>query len=266
MLTATGITVTRGGKDLLAGVSLSLRPGEVSAVLGPNGAGKSTLLRVLTGAMAPEAGTVEMDGVAVHALSSGELARRRAVLSQESHLQFDFTVEEVVLLGRIPHLSGWESARDRAACERAIRAADLAELRERRYPTLSGGEKQRVHFARVLAQLDRDEHGGHAPWLFLDEPTSALDLRHQHATLQRVRALAHERGFGICAVLHDLNLALAYAERAVLLSQGTVFAQGAVGETLTAENVSAVFGVEAELCTTSGPSFLRTQPIASPHE
>ncbi|MFW5883604.1 MAG: heme ABC transporter ATP-binding protein [Verrucomicrobiota bacterium] len=250
---ANNIEVIRGGKAILARQSLSLQPGELNVVLGPNGAGKSTLLKVLTGELEPDSGQVFYEEVPLAELDPPEIARRRAVLGQSSSLAFDFSVAEVVMLGRIPHLSSWESPKDRQACAEALEAVEMADFRHRSYPSLSGGEQQRVHLARVLAQLDahaaRAEAAGErrAAWLFLDEPTSALDLRHQHAVLELARRLARERGIGILAILHDLNLALRYADRVVLLSQGQQVAAGEPLKTLTAENVGKVYGVRAEI-------------------
>lgn len=252
MIEADQVAVIRGGRAILAPTSLTLEPGELNVVLGPNGAGKSTLLRVLTGELEPDRGEVRYDGLSLSSLSISEVARRRAVLGQSSILSFDFTAGEVVMLGRIPHLSGWESQRDRQACEEALRAVDMLSFRDRRYPSLSGGEQQRIHLARVLAQLYKQAdcaHGDQATntWLFLDEPTSALDLRHQHAVLGLIRKLARERQFGVLAILHDLNLALRYADRILLLSEGELVASGPPSQALTTDNVAAVYGVRAEI-------------------
>lgn len=253
MIRADNIEVIRGGKAILARQSLCLKPGELNVVLGPNGAGKSTLLKVLTGELLPEQGEVFYEDVSLSRLDAPEIARRRAVLSQSSSLSFDFSVSEVVMLGRIPHLSGWESPEDRRACAEALEAVEMSAFKDRNYPSLSGGEKQRVHFARVLAQLERErassEASGNtaAAWLFLDEPTSALDLRHQHAVLGLLKGLARDRGMGILAILHDLNLALRYADQVLLLSHGAQVAAGPPAETLTTHHVAAVYGVRAEI-------------------
>lgn len=246
MLTARQLSVLRGGRAIVDTVSATFRPGRLSVVLGPNGAGKSTLLRVLTGTLKPDRGEVLLGDRSLHTLAIEELAQRRAVLVQESMLQFDFSVEEVVLLGRIPHLTGWESAHDHDACERALALMELTAMRYRRYPTLSGGEKQRVHLARVLAQLDTGGQSTHEErWLFLDEPTSALDLRHQHSTLALARQLAVAQGLGVIAVIHDLNLALSYADEVLVLADGRTAAHGTPDDVLTAELIHRVYGVHA---------------------
>lgn len=270
MLKAEQISVVRSGRAIVDAVSAAFEPGTLSVILGPNGAGKSTLLRVLSGALAPDGGAASLDGRALTGYSKPALARRRAVLAQESLLQFDFSVEEVVILGRIPHLTGWENEHDRQACDRAIAAAELEHLRYRRYLTLSGGEKQRVQLARILAQIDpggREMEG--TRWLLLDEPTSALDLRHQHTLLTRVRRLSRSHGFGVVAILHDLNLAMRYADQVVLLDRGRAVATGPTRRTLTAPRISAVFGVETEIhCSQAGacPFIQTAHPNHSAHE
>lgn len=229
-LVADGVSYAVGGALLLEGVTMALRPGEVVAVVGPNGAGKSTLLRLLAGDLRPGGGQVRLDGKPLGDYGAAELARRRAVLPQQSVLQFAFTVREVVQFGRYPRDDARE--RDEPAVRHALRAAEVEPLAERIYPTLSGGEQARAQFARVLAQEAR--------YLLLDEPTAALDIRHQELVLNVARAQA-TAGVGVLAILHDLNLAAAHADRVVLLSRGRVAAAGTPWEVLTAERLSAAF-------------------------
>lgn len=266
MLEAQQVSVVRGGRAILDEVSMPFASGRVSAILGPNGAGKSTLLRVLSGSLVPDAGQVCLDGQALAHISKADLARRRGVLAQESMLQFDYSVEEVVILGRIPHLSGWESPQDIAAAHRALAEVGLAALAHRRYPSLSGGEKQRVHLARVLAQLDVSEtlppgQNAASRWLLLDEPTSALDLHHQHAVLSHARRLTLSGGPAVIAVLHDLNLALRYADDVLLLSEGRVAAAGPTHEALQPPVISRVYGVHAEMHCPAACPFLQIHPV-----
>jgi iron complex transport system ATP-binding protein len=270
-------------------VSASFEPGQVSVILGPNGAGKSTLLKIVSGAITPDVGKVALGNETLKRIPHADLARRRAVLAQDAHPGADFSVEEVVLLGRIPHLNGWERPHDWQICHRALEAVGMEEFRRRRFPTLSGGEKQRVHLARVLAQLDgTGEHNALGPlgrtglvgwikhlwpvgfrkpnnpvppsgprlatstqgpsrWLLLDEPTSALDLCHQHAVLALARRFSRQHGYGVIAVLHDLNLAMRYADKALLLHKGRVTAEGPTRETLTCERIGSVYGVCAKI-------------------
>ena len=239
MLALHDATVRIGPATLLDGVSLAVRPGEVLAVVGPNGAGKTTALRALSGESAPTAGAATLDGAPLADVGSGPLALRRAVMPQASSLPFDFSVLEVVLLGRTPHRS--TRAADLDAASRAMDAAGVAAFADRRYPTLSGGEQQRVHLARALAQLDGPATAG-PRYLLLDEPTSALDLAHQHAVLRTARRRA-AAGDGVLAVLHDLNHAAQYADRVAVLAAGRLVACGAPRDVLTAEVVAEAFGV-----------------------
>lgn len=245
MLRVNHVTVRRGGREILREVSCAMQPGRITALLGPNGAGKSTLLRLLAGEFSPDEGTVEFADRRLCDWPRCDLACRRAVLPQESSLQFPFQVGEVVLLGRAPHVRGIESRRDHAIATEALKCADLEGKAARLFPTLSGGEKQRTHLARALAQIwDRDCGGGRV--LLLDEPTSNMDLAHQHATLRQARRLAEE-GAAVLAVLHDLNLAMMCADDAWVLQQGRLAAQGPIVATLTPALIREVFGVEARL-------------------
>ena len=233
-LEARGVSYRAGEALLLDGVSIELRPGEVLALVGPNGAGKSTLLRVLAGDLAPTAGEVLLDGTALAAFSPRALALQRAVMPQQTVLQFSFTAFEVALMGRSPHLgtSRGESETDLAIVREALARADVLALAGRAYPSLSTGEQQRVTLARVLAQQ--------SPILLLDEPTSALDIRHQ----ELVMAIARERaaaGGAVLIVVHDLNLAAACAGRVAVLQRGRLVACGTPWQVLTAELLSRVF-------------------------
>lgn len=241
ILEAEGIAVRRETRALLREASLALRTGELVIIVGPNGAGKSTLLRVLSGEFAPSAGTVTLRGRELGRWRKDELARVRAVLPQNSALDFPFTVFEVALLGRLPHARGMHpTRRDRQIAWAALELTSTAELSARLYPTLSGGERQRVQLARVLAQIwESDE----PRCLLLDEPTTNLDLVHQHATLKIARAFA-ERNTGVIAVLHDLNLAAQYADRVAVLHRGEIVAIGPVSDALAPELVHRVFGLE----------------------
>ena len=244
MLRAEHVTVRRGGRAILRDISCAMQPGRITALLGPNGAGKSTLLRLFAGEFPPDEGVIAFAAKRLGDWPVRDLARRRAVLPQESSLQFPFRVSEVVLLGRSPHVRGVESMRDHAIAADALRCADLAEKRDRIFPTLSGGEKQQVHLARTLAQIWEADAGGRA--LLLDEPTASMDLAHQHATLRQARRLAGE-GTAVLAVLHDLNLAMMCADDVWVLDRGALAAAGPVVETLTPALIRGVFGVEARL-------------------
>ncbi len=243
MLIGEGIQVRAGRAMILDGISVEIHPGEVIAVLGANGAGKSTLLKVLSGEIAPTSGQVALDGVPLARIPAPRLARRRAVLTQESHLTTPYTVTEVVLLGRTPYFGAAPSKADRRIAEEACMAADVGHLASRVYTTLSGGEKQRVHLARALAQL-REERAEDPRYLLLDEPTSSLDLSHQQMVLRAARGFAASGG-GVLAILHDPNLAAQFADRMLLMKRGKVVALGSPRSVLTPEHIREVLGVEA---------------------
>ncbi len=221
-LVAEAVELIAGKRRILGGVSLAVAGGEIVALVGPNGAGKSTLLRVLAGDAAPTAGRVLIDGRSIGSYRPRELARRRAVLPQQTVLPFAFTVREVVEMGRFAR----RGEDDLAAIGRALVAAEASHLADQVFSTLSLGEQARVSLARVLAQ--------EAPILLLDEPTAALDLRHQGIVMALARRMAHDGGMSV-VVLHDLNLAATWADRIVLIADGAVIADGAPIEVLTGE-------------------------------
>lgn len=244
-LEARGVTVHLGGTPILTEVDLDLRRGEVTVLVGPNGAGKSTLFGVLAGDIAPLAGTVRIiagspaaGGSAsreladVSALRPKELSRRRAVQMQDSRLAFSFTARDAVEMGRAPWVGTPEEERDDEVIAAALAAGEVTHLAARQVPSLSGGERSRVAFARLLAQ--------ETEILLLDEPTAALDIRHQEHVIAAARARARA-GATVMVIVHDLSLAAAYADRIVLLEGGRVRAVGSPAEVLTAELVSEVY-------------------------
>ncbi|HEY0405692.1 MAG TPA: heme ABC transporter ATP-binding protein [Pyrinomonadaceae bacterium] len=243
MIEARRVQVSVGPKLLLDDISLSLRAGEVLAVVGPNGAGKSTLRKALCGDVQLSGGEVLMNGRALNDWPLVERARLRAVMPQDSTLNFPFTVFEVVLMGRAPHLRGAESPHDQDIARAALAAVEALHLEERLYPTLSGGERQRVQLARVLAQIWEPSTQGER-FLLLDEPTSNLDLAHQHSTLVVARRFSRE-GAGVLVILHDLNLAAQYADRVLLLNQGRVVNCGTPVDVLTRDAIYETFAVRA---------------------
>ena len=227
----------RGGRAVLGAVSFEVRRGELIGVLGPNGAGKSTLVRALSGVLPRYGGSVRILGDEVRDLPARELARRLAVVPQEPRFELPFTALEIVLLGRHPHLSGlaFESAEDVAIARQALARVDAGALADRAIDELSAGERQRVVFARALAQ--------EAPLLLLDEPASFLDLRHEVELFDRLRELALS-GHAVVAVLHDLNLAAEYCDRLLLLKAGRMAASGATADVLTYANLKRVYDTE----------------------
>ena len=237
-LETAGLAYSYRGREALARVDLEVRPGEVVGLLGPNGSGKSTLLKVLSGVLPGYLGAARVGGAEVRDLPRRELARRLAVVPQESVFAFPFTVLEVVLLGRHPHLEGlaFEGEADVELAHRALALCGAEELAGRRIQELSSGERQRVVFARALAQA--------TPALLLDEAASFLDVRHQVELYDLVRELADACRVSVLAVLHDLGMAAAVCDRAVLLERGRVAAAGPAGEVFTAAHLSRVFGTE----------------------
>lgn len=243
MLEARDLTIRRRGRLALDAVTLALAPGEVLAVCGPNGAGKSTLWSALAGDLAPDAGACLIDGDPVRALPAAELARRRAALEQTPSLSSGFTARELAGLGLISRRTPPAEAAARVA--RALAAAGLAGMEDRQASELSGGERARAHFARALVQV---ESGREAPgavpggrYLLLDEPTAALDLARQAQAMRLARRAASE-GTGVLAVLHDLNLAAAFADRIALLGAGRLVICAAPEAALESARLSALYG------------------------
>lgn len=255
LLEVAGVRVEVPGRSLLQAVSAQFMAGQVTAVLGPNGAGKSTLMSLLTGQRQPTGGHVYLAGKALPGYASAELARVRASVAQETQVAFEFTVREVVELGRYPHRRH-PGKRDGDVVLQAMQVTAVEHLQHRALNTLSGGEKARVHLARALAQVWEPVAGiagdSSVRWLLLDEPTAALDLQHQHRMLQLVRAWATAQGVGVVAVLHDLNLALRYSDRCVVLQGGQVVGSGATADVLTPLCIEKVWGVIAHPVATQG--------------
>ena len=237
------VSVTLDGSERLQSVSLTLATGEIAAVIGANGAGKTTLLRAVAGELPVNQGSLTLGGKHHHLWPLQERARRLAVLPQASTLNFPFTVAEVVALGRSPHSTG--CAIDADIVDAALAAMDMTHLRQRLYPQLSGGEKQRAQLARVMAQIWRAQDAN-VRLLLLDEPTASLDLGHQQQLMHRVRAFAGE-GVAVLMVLHDLNLALRFADRLLALHQGSLLADGPCVDVLSADLLHQLFGANVEL-------------------
>ncbi|WP_432033821.1 heme ABC transporter ATP-binding protein [Streptomyces antibioticus] len=233
---ADEVWVRLGGRDVLCGVDVRVRAGEVLALVGPNGAGKSTLLAALAADLPASAGTVRIHGRPAGGWSAPELALRRAVLPQAPVLSFPFTVADVVRMGRAPHDSS--PAEDEAVIAEAMAATEVTHFAARPFSALSGGERARVALARVLAQR--------APLLLLDEPTAALDLKHQELVLRLCRERARE-GDAVVVVLHDLGLAAAYAHRVAVLHEGRVAADGPPAEVFTGRLLSEVYDQPVEV-------------------
>ena len=256
MVELSGIRYEAGGTQILDDVNIAFPAHRFSVILGPNGAGKSTLLRIATGALRPSAGRVRYDGVDVGEIDSTALARRRAVLSQHVALAFPLAVEDVVLMGRYPHYGRTPSRGDRDIVASALEMVGMLARRRQPYPTLSGGEQQKVQMARVLAQIwgGGDDLGEKC--LFLDEPTSSLDVHYQITLLDLARSLL-DRRCTVVAILHDLNVALHYGDQFLVLDRGRVACEGGASA-ISPALIERVFAVRArELADPEGGRLLR---------
>lgn len=235
------LSVKASNKKLLSNISLEFRAGEMIAVVGENGAGKTTLINCLTGGSFSQK-CVSINGLPVESYSLSELASMRAVLTQSNDLTFPFTVTEVVRLGL--SLSCLSQSQQLLAVQRCLRKVDALHLKNRDYTTLSGGEKQRVQLARVLAQISLDSELPR--YLFLDEPTSALDMKHQFETLKMLRSL-RQLNIGVFIILHDINLAAMYCDKILLMQQGQLLKMGAPTEVLNQDTIKQGFGVDVHI-------------------
>jgi ABC-type cobalamin/Fe3+-siderophores transport system ATPase subunit len=241
MIELRGVGMRYGTAEVLRGVNLQIAPPRLTAIVGPNGAGKSTLLGIMAGLREGFQGDCLFEGRDVRRWNRREYARRVSFVPQAARIEFPFTAEEIVLMGRAPHAAGlFESARDREAAHDAMALTGTVELHGRDFRSLSGGEQQRIILAAALAQDPRV--------LLLDEPMTFLDIHYQVTLYRTLRTLC-ERGVLVVAVTHDLNLAAAYSERVIMLSRGEVVADGPPEETFRPERLRAVFDVSAELLT-----------------
>src|SRR5262245_1644849 len=246
----------RQARRVVDGVSLEVRRGAIVGLLGPNGSGKTTMLRLLSGTLAPTGGQVTLDGVALGTVPRRDLARRIAVVPQETHSAFAFSALEIVMMGRYPHLGAFEleGADDLAIAREALEATGTAALESRPFSTLSGGEKQRVVIASALAQT--------ADVLLLDEPTASLDLGFQLDVTALLARLNRDRAATMVVSTHDLNLAATLCTELVLLKAGRVIARGRTRDVLTRANVRALYGVDAAVVEHAGAGHLTVVPLA----
>ena len=245
MLEAREISVVTNGVNRLTEMTVSLQAGELTALIGPNGAGKTTLLECLAGSLLPATGQVLLDGKLLSEWAALELARKRAVLPQNSTLNFPFSVLEVVLMGRTPYWLGQkETTFDLKIAVQAMEATDCLHLQHQYFTRLSGGEQQRVQLARVLAQVWISRQDSPA-YLLLDEPVSALDLAHQFSLMKFLKEFARQ-GAGVCIVMHNLNLVKHYADSLWVVSGGQLVENGAIDTCLNADLIQQVFRVSAE--------------------
>jgi iron complex transport system ATP-binding protein len=248
-----------GGHYVLNDVSVSAARGAIVGLLGPNGSGKTTLLRILAGTLTPSYGTVSLDGQPVASLTRVSLARRIAVVPQETHATFDFTALDIVLMGRYPHLGAFqlEGADDLRVARDAMRVTGTTTFEARAFATLSGGEKQRVVIAGALAQA--------SDVLLLDEPTASLDLGSQFDIVDLLVRLNRDRATTMIVSTHDLNVAAALCTELVMIRGGRVIARGETAAVLTAANVRALYDVDAEIARHPRTRHLTVTPIGRAH-
>jgi len=246
MIIAEGISVMIGNANLLKQVDIAFHPGKINLIIGPNGAGKSTLVRVLSGQIAPQQGRVLIDNRPIQSLSLREIARRRAVLSQHVEIPFPLLAREVVMMGRHPHFSGLPGPHDEQAVDKAMAMFEVTHFADRQYQTLSGGEKQRVNFARVLAQIWYPVNGA-SRVLLLDEPLTFLDVHFQFQFMHQLSSMLAQKDLVVVGVVHDLNLAARFADQLVLLNQGSVLAQGSRESVLTKAHIKTAFQLEPHI-------------------
>ena len=262
MLAVEEIHFAYGDTPILNGLSLQLPEGSLVGVVGPNGAGKTTLLRLITGVLKPLSGRISFEGDELASLHQGRRARLISIVPQNPQLPLSFSVLDLVLMGRNPHLKlfEWEGQRDLDVASRAMELTGVSDLAERPLGTLSGGERQRAVVAMALAQ--------EAPVLLLDEPTSNLDLAHQIRVMEMVKGLRAERRGAVLITMHDLTLAGQYCQSLIMLSEGGVYAEGPPEDVLTEENVSAVYGARVSILPHPDggtPVVLPVSDSAGPH-
>lgn len=236
MYEACDISFNLQGKQILHQVSLALRPGIFTAVVGPNGAGKSSLLKVMAQEYSQYQGRVLINKKITDSFSSKELSLVRAVMSQNASVQFGFSVEQIVALGRHAHRTTKKENLD--IMDEVMSLTDTIHLRERIYLTLSGGEKQRVQLARVFAQIWEDD--GYPRYVLLDEPTSSLDIAQQQNIFSLARQIC-ERNIGVLAIIHDLNQAVQYADELHFLREGKMVVSGDAHKVFTKSNIEKTF-------------------------
>ncbi len=241
ILQARNIAYTRDETPILTGVDFTVASGECIGLVGPNGAGKSTLLKVIGGLWGGASGDIHLCERTLTTYTSREIARIVAHVPQFTQIAFAFTVREIVMMGRSPHLGRFqiETAHDRAIADDAMQMTHISHLADRFVQTLSGGELQRVMIARALAQEPR--------LLLLDEPTNNLDIKHQLGLLQLVQSLAHDNGLGVVAAIHDLGMAARFCDRIVVIHQGRIIADGEPQAVLTPAVLHDVFGINGQL-------------------
>ena len=232
-----GISLSYGAKEILKNVSIEAKPKEFIGSIGPNGSGKSTLLKCMYRVLKPDQGCVMLDGCKLESMNYKSSAKKMAVVAQHNHYDFEFSVREVVLMGRSPYKKALQrdDAKDYEIVSKALSAVEMSEFADRNFSTLSGGEQQRVILARALAQQ--------TPCLILDEPTNHLDITHQLQLLKIIRNL----NITVISAIHDLNIAAMFCDKIYVLKDGEIVAYGSPREILTRELIREIYQVESEI-------------------
>lgn len=245
MLELRNISYSIGTNKILDNISATFQPGKLSMIIGPNGSGKSTLLKIISQEIEGYSGSVLYDSKQLTKKNIPVISKVRAVLTQQPELSFPLPVEEVVLMGRYPHFAFTPSIKDKEICIKAMERMNIASFKHRNYLTLSGGERQRVHFARVLAQI-WEEQLGKCRYFLLDEPITSLDLNYQHEFLKLAKQMSTQHTVTV-AVIHDINLALQYADHVLMIYQGCVMADGTPKDVITPENLFKLYNLKCKV-------------------
>lgn len=244
MVTIDKLKFSIKGKVLIQGLSAQFEKGKIHLILGPNGAGKSTLVKLIGGEIKPTSGEVLLEQKKLQNISLAQLAKFRAVLSQNIDLSFPLSVQEVVMMGRYPHFENKPDRIDREICAAAMQFFNVNEMKDRNYLTLSGGEKQRVQFARVFAQIWEPVEG-RSRLLLLDEPLTFLDIYYQYDLMKKVKGfLVDHPDLTVIGVVHDLNIAAKFADQVMLLKDGSIYDFGNAPEVMTEKGIFDVFSVK----------------------
>jgi iron complex transport system ATP-binding protein len=245
MLKTENIYYSIGKKLILNGINAEFSPGQFNMILGPNGSGKSSFLKIFSGEINDYDGAVLYNGDNISKIKKEELAKHRAVMSQQPELSFPLTVDEVVMMGRYPHFIFNPGKKDEDICNEVMERMNLTSFKERNYLTLSGGEKQRVQYARVLAQI-WEKPKKHTRYLFLDEPLTSLDINYQQEFLQIALEFTKDDTV-LIAIMHDINLAIQYADNLVFLKEGGLVAFGKPKEIINESLIKKVFNVQSTI-------------------
>ena len=245
MIRCENLNYSIGKKSLLTNINCTFEKGKLNLIIGPNGAGKSTLIKLLSGQISAKKGRITFENKPLSEFSIQQMAQIRAVLSQNIDLAFPMKVREVVMMGRYPYFSGNPSEKDFQACQEAMDLFSVTEYADRNYLSLSGGEKQRIQFARVFAQIWFSDQGQR--YLLLDEPVTFLDIKHQYKFLKEIKRFAVEEDLLVIGVLHDLNFAAQFADDLLLLHNGKLVSKGLSSEVLTEENIFNTFELKMKI-------------------